>query len=95
MSTEINNFRKKNNLKELKLENNLPDFILNETSEIFLNNSQDLFKLKNKFLFKYKVGEFKNYFNNNDKTLIDILLKSDFEKINIIAQGNIQYILIY
>ena len=93
---EINNFRKNNNLKILELDLYLPDFIINEISEIFLYDSQKLFKLKgNKYLFKYKVGEFENYLKNNDKDLIDILLKSYLENINIIIQDDIQYILIY
>lgn len=92
---EINYFRKKNKLNELKFEYNLPDFILNDISEIFLNNSQHLFKLNNKYLFKYKIGEFENNFKNKDKELIDILLKNDLEIINIIVKDNIQFILIY
>ena len=92
---EINYFRKKNKLNELKFEYNLPDFILNDISEIFLNNSQHLFKLNNKYLFKYKIGEFENNFKNKDKELIDILLKNDLEIINIIVKDNMQFILIY
>ena len=93
---EINYFRKKNNLEKLELEHYLPDFIINEISEIFLYDSKKLFKLKgNKYLFKYKVGEFENYLKNNDKDLIDILLKSYLENINIIAQDNMQFILVY
>jgi len=95
ISKEINKFRKNNHLTELKFEYNLPDFILNEISEIYLNNSQNVFKIKYKYLFKYKVGEFENHFKNKDKELIDILLKSDLETINIIVKGNIQFISIY
>ena len=93
---EINYFREKNNLEELDLDLYLPEFIINEISDIFLYDSQKLFKLKgDKYLFKYKVGEFENYLKNNDKDLIDILLKSYLENINIIVQDDIQYILIY
>ena len=73
----------------------MPDFILNEISEIYLNNSQNVFKFKYKYLFKYKVGKFENHFKNKDKELIDILLKSELEIINIIVTGNTQFILIY
>ena len=73
---EINNFRKQYNLPYLQLENNLRDFIINEISEVFIFKWKNLFILsKNKYLFKYNIGKFNYYFQNNDRELIQILLK--------------------
>ena len=67
----INNFREKNNLRKLKRKYGLPDFIINEISEVILFKSQHLFKLpNNKYLLKYKFGKFNDYFKNNDEELI-------------------------
>jgi len=93
---EINRFRNKNNLPYLESENNFPDFITNEISEIFIFEWKNLFILPNiKYLFKYDIGEFNNYFQNNDRELIQILLKNELNRINIVTQKNIQYILLY
>ena len=93
---KINIFRKKNNLTELKLKNNIPDFIINEISEVILFKEQHLFKLpNNKYLLKYEFGQFNYYFQNNNKNLIDILLKEGLNMINIVTQRNMQYILLY
>ena len=93
---EINRFRNKNNLPYLESENNFPDFITNEISEIFIFEWKNLFILPNiKYLFKYDIGEFNNYFQNNDRELIQILLKNEINRINIVTQKNIQYILLY
>jgi hypothetical protein len=93
---KINNFRNKNHLPYLEPENNLPDFIKNEISEVILFKWKNLFILpKNKYLFKYDFGKFNYYFQNNDKELIQILLKSELNRIKIITQKNIQYILLY
>ena len=93
---KINIFRKKNNLTELKLKDNIPDFIINEISEVILFKEQHLFKLpNNKYLLKYEFGQFNYYFQNNNKNLIDILLKEGLNMINIVTQRNMQYILLY
>ena len=93
---EINNFRKQYNLPYLQLENNLRDFIINEISEVFIFKWKNLFILsKNKYLFKYNIGKFNYYFQNNDRELIQILLKNELNRINIVTQNNIQYILLY
>ena len=84
---EINDFREKNNLTKFTIKYNLPDFIINEISEIFLFKSQHLFKLgKNKYLFKYELGKFDYYFLSNNKELINMLLKKDLNTINIIEK---------
>lgn len=92
---KINNFRRKNNLEELKIKYGLPDFIINEKSEVILFKSKHLFKLSdNKYLLKYEVGKFNEHFENNDKELINIILKENLNRISIVVQGNIQYILL-
>lgn len=93
MFQKINDFREKHNLRKLMLEHNLPDFIKNEISENILFNSQHLFKFgNNKYLLKYELYEFKNYFKNNNEELINILLKKDLNTVIILTQGIIQYI---
>lgn len=93
---KINNLRTKNKLAKLEKINKLPDFIRNEISEVILFNEQALFKLStNKYLLKSEVGDFDNYFRNNNGRLNDILLLKDLNAINIITQGNMQYILLY
>ena len=93
---EINKFRKQNNLPYLESENNFPDFIINEISEIFIFKWKNLFILpNNKYLLKYDIGKFNYYFKNNDRELIQILLKNEINRINIVTQKNIQYILLY
>jgi len=93
---KINSFRIENNLTELKLKDNIPDFIINEISEVILFKGQHLFKLpNNKYLLKYEFGQFNYYFQNNNKNLIDILLKEGLNMINIVTKRNMQYILLY
>jgi hypothetical protein len=92
----INDFRKENNLTELKLKDNLPDFIVNEISEVFLFKYQQLFILSNnKYLLKYEFGKFINYFKNNNGDLNNILLKKEFNRINIVTIKDFQYIQLY
>ena len=91
----INNFREKNNLAKLTKKNNLPGFIKNEISEVILFDSKHLFKLvNNKYLLKYELNKFNDYFKNNNEELINVLLKEHLTSINILTQGNIQYILL-
>jgi len=93
---EINIFRTKNNLTELKLKDNIPDFIINEISEVILLEGQHLFKLSNnKYLLKYEFSQFNYYFQNDNKNIINILLKEELNSINIVTKGNMQYILLY
>ena len=94
--SKINDFREKNNLTKLKEKCNLPDFIINERSEVILFNSKHIFKLSNnEYLLKYEIGKFNFYFKNDNEGLINILLKEDLNAINIITQRNMQYILLY
>ena len=70
----------------------LPDFIVNELSEIMFEKYKNIFKLgKEKYLFKYKFGEFKKYVEENK----NILIKDKFNRINIVRRNEIEYVLIY
>lgn len=88
----INEFRTNNKVNKLILDKNIPDFIINESSEIMLEDIKNIFKLnKEKYLFKYKKGEFKLNFQKNE----DILIKENLNRINIIIGKEIEYIIIY
>ena len=52
---EINRFRNKNNLPYLESENNFPDFITNEISEIFIFEWKNLFILPNNKIINHKI----------------------------------------
>ena len=94
----INDFREKNNLEKFTIDwdKKLPNFILNESSEIMLFTYKHIFKLPNQnYLFKYKVGEFENKFKNNEQDIINILLNRNLNRIIIINQNMTEYILVY
>ena len=94
----INDFRVKNNLDKFTIDwdKKLPNFILNESSEIILFSFNHIFKLSNKnYLFKYRKGEFEFYFRNKNIDIINILKKQNLNRIIIIHQNMIEYILIY
>ena len=81
----INEFREQNNLKRLifnKLQN-LNDFF----------KGRDLFK--EKFLFEYPIGEFKNLFEERKENVIEILIKENLYNILILEKENKEYIFIY
>ena len=59
-------------------------------------NQKDKFHLgNNEYLLKYELNTFNYYFKSNNEELINVLLKEDLNTINILAQWNIQYILLY
>jgi len=94
----INDFRERNNLEKFTIDwdKNLPNFILNESSEIMLFSFNHIFKLPNQnYLFKYKVGIFEKKFKNNEKDIINILLKPNLNRIIIINQNMTEYVLVY
>ena len=97
----INDFRINNNLPKLVFDEKdyLFDFFFDDYNgnlEIILYPYRNIYKLSfRKYLFKYKVNEFENNLKNNNEYIIDILLIEDLNKIFIIKQRNIEYILIY
>ena len=97
--TLINYFRKKNNTHEFNYSVELPyykiNYILNYFSENFYFDS-NIFKITNKnYLFKFPIGEFEKKLYNEDKNIIDILLKDYLDNIFIFKQGNFDIIYIY
>ena len=88
----INLLRKENNVNKLLLNEQIPDFIVNELSEAIFEGYKNIFKLgKEKYLFKYKFGEFKKNAEENKK----ILIKDNFNRINIVIRNDVEYVLIY
>ena len=94
----INEFREKNNLEKFTIDwdKKLPNFILNESSELILFSYHNIFKIaKQTYLFRYKIGEFENKFRENNLDIQNILLKRNLNRIIIIKQNMIEFILIY
>ncbi len=88
----INEFRVKNKVNKFILDKKIPDFIINEISEIILDDCKNIFKLeKEKYLFKYEKGGFQYHIKENE----DILKKKNLNIINIIIKKDIEYIIIY
>ena len=66
---KINDIRRKKNIPLLKYNKTryLPDFIINEKTELFFNPDESIYKLSpNLYIFKYPKDEFKNNINNDD-----------------------------
>ena len=92
----INNFRIRNDLDELEVKSNLPRCIIDEPTKFIFYDNENIFKLSNnKYLLKYKIGLFNIDFHKNNKEIMNILLISNLNTINIITQGKTQYILLY
>ena len=94
----INDFRGINNIPLLGICQckQIPDFVINESSELIIFSDQNIFKLSNKkYLFRYPNGLFEISFKNKDKDIISILSKYNLNHIQIITHQNIEYICIY
>ena len=94
----INEFREKNELEKFTIDwdKKLPNFILNESSELILFSFHSIFRIGNQaYLFRHKTGKFENIFRDNDSDVINIILKPNLNRIIIIKQNNIEFILIY
>ena len=93
---KINDIRKKNHIPLLKYfeREKLPEFIINEKTQIIFNDNENLFKLSpNFYVFKYPKNEFKNFLNNNQ--ILNIITIETLNEINIIEQSNFVFISIY
>ena len=78
----INDIRRRNNnitLLNYVREENLPEFIINEKTEIYI--------------FKYPKNEFQNLLNNSQ--ILNIITIDELNEINIIEQNNIEFISVY
>jgi len=91
----INGFRQYKHLLKLRVDNKIPEFIVNWPVELMLNSEQNLFKFSNKnFLFKFYNGQFKENLFKNDQSIINILSKDNLNHINIISQGEYEFVFI-
>jgi len=91
----INDFRNNNKLNELKIDYKLPKFILDDSTVILLS-SLNIIKLSNNaYVFRFKEYDFDRYTFMENKNISNILLNVNLNKINIIQQGKIIYILVY
>ena len=93
---KINDIRKDNNIPLLKYYQivHLPDFIINEKTQLIFNFNENLFKLSDDFyVFKYPINEFQNFLNNNQ--ILNIITNETLKTIKIIEQNNFEIICIY
>jgi hypothetical protein len=91
----INDFRIKNKLNELKIDYKLPNFILNDSTAILLSSLIFIKLSNNAYVFRFKEYDFDIYTFMENKNISNILLNKNLNRINIIQQGKIKYILIY
>ena len=93
----INDIRRRNNnitLLNYVREENLPEFIINEKTELIFNGHKNIFKLSSSFyIFKYPKNEFQNLLNNSQ--ILNIITIDELNEINIIEQNNIEFISVY
>ena len=93
---KINDIRKENHIPLLKYYNIifLPEFIINEKTQLIFNDNENPFKLSDNFyVFKYPINEFQNYLNN--KQILNIITNKKLKEIKIFEQNNIEFIFIY
>lgn len=91
----VNEYRTKKNLSKLTRDNNIPNFIIKGSTEIFLS-SKDIIKLSNiKYILRFHKENisFETIINNKD--IMEIVNQPFFNKINIVQQSEVKYITIY
>ena len=93
---KINDIRKENHIPLLKYYQieYLPDFIINEKTQLIFKDNEDIFKLsENFYVFKYPINEVQNFLNNNK--ILNIITNKKLKTIEIIEQNDFDFILIY
>ena len=93
---KINEIRRKNNIPLLSYDKTerIPHFIINGVTEEIFDKNKNNFKLKSfLYLFRYKKNEFQNFIETDE--ILSVITNDLFNKIKIIEQNNIEYILIY
>ena len=74
----------------------LPNFILDESSELILFTYNNIFQIANQtYLFRYKIGEFEKNLRNNNQDILDILSKENLNRIIVIKQNITEYMRIF
>ena len=93
---KINDIRKGNHIPLLiyyKIEL-LPEFIINEKTQLIFNDNETIFRLSDNFyVFRYPINQFQNYLNNNQ--ILNIITIETLNIIKIIEQNNFEFISIY
>ena len=91
----INNFRQQENLLKLRVDNKIPEFIVNWPVELMLNSKQNFFKLSNNnFLFKFYNGQFEENFEKKAQSIINILSK-EFKSYKYYFSRENEFVFIY
>ena len=92
----INNFRQKKRINKLRVNNKIPNYLIDRPTELMINSGQNFFKLSDtEFLFKFQEGNFEENFEKKNENIINILSKDNLNQINIISKGEYEYIFIY
>ena len=93
---KINYFRDQEGLLKLRVDNKIPDFIIDKPALLIFNSEENFFKFSNtQFLFKFHKGNFKENFEKRNENIINIISKAYLNQINIISQGEYEYVFIY
>ena len=94
---KINNIRKINNIPilEFNIFNKLPNFVINEKTELFFYPNKHIYKFAtlNLFIFKYPKNVFIKFIKKEET--LNIITNYFLSKINIIEINNLEYIYIY
>ena len=94
---KINNIRNEYNIPFLNYDISyckIPDFIINEKTDLVFNKHKNIFKFKPYYyLFKYPKNEFQNLLN--EPHVLSIITNDLFDRIEIIEQDDIEFISIY
>ena len=93
--SEINKFRKENNVDKLNYSEkiNFNELIFEKLSEPNFYEDENIFKFSNEsYLLKYPSNDFVKKFNDKQKNICEILLNLYLDKIIIIEKNNNQFI---
>jgi hypothetical protein len=93
---KINKIREDNHIPLLKYNEieKLPEFIINEKTQLIFNDYDNIFKLsQNFYIFKYRINEFQNFLNNNQ--ILNIITIETLNEISVIEKNNFEFISIY
>ena len=94
--TKINDFRRNNNIPELKFSKNekILYFMINPELQLVFNQNDNIYKISdNLYIFKYEKIELQNILNNIE--IINIIKFDYLDNIYIIEQNNTEFICIY
>jgi hypothetical protein len=93
---KINDIRHQKNLHILlyDIREKLPDFIINKKTLLILFPNENIYKLStNLYIFKFPKNEFQKHLN--DREILNIITIDFLDRISILEQNDIEFILIY